>query len=270
VIRLPLAPAEAPLDAEPAPPPMAGSGRDDDRVTPIGTRRRVPAARWVAWAAVAAGIALVPLLSSRFGGPAADDPLRAVAMVEGAPLPAEWDSRPWLTTRGAGDGAADSAAAAQAGALLVDLEVADATGNRAEASLLATRLAGVLDGVSGAALLSSHYRDVAEQLDGRESAAAGESLEEGWRLVMDFLDEEMVRLGAWVEAGRLAAARRDAEFFRDRGARAVLERAAGDPALSERARAAAGRAGGIAKAEGEPDWTALENALKVLLEELGG
>ncbi|HEV2148119.1 MAG TPA: hypothetical protein VGR37_12010, partial [Longimicrobiaceae bacterium] len=76
-----------------------------------------------------------------------------------------------------------------------------------------------------------------------------------------------VELGAWAEAARIAAARRDAEFFRPRESRAVLGRAG---ELPEPAGAALERIRRAVEGDGAPEWNSLERGISDLLQTVGG
>ncbi|HLM69081.1 MAG TPA: hypothetical protein VK358_16195, partial [Longimicrobium sp.] len=82
--------------------------------------------RWLAAAAVVAGLALVPLAWRATQDGAVREPAQAVAMLEdrAGGLPADWDVRPWSGTRGGGDNPADDALSVQVGAYVVDLDLA--------------------------------------------------------------------------------------------------------------------------------------------------
>ncbi|HYR11838.1 MAG TPA: hypothetical protein VEQ60_28900, partial [Longimicrobium sp.] len=75
--------------------------------------------------------------------------------------------------------------------------------------------------------------------------------------------------GAWAEASRLAAARRDADFFRSRASRRALERAAADPALPAAARAAVERIRASVAASPALDWVLLEREATRILASAG-
>lgn len=235
-------------------------------VTPL---RPKPRGRWLALAAVLSGLALAPWLWTRANAPGADDPGRFVAMLaaEDAGLPEEWNGRPWSVTRGPGDPRTEEAGAVRLGARLVDLELAVRTRDpRTEP--LALEVVALLEGFPAGPAVAGVYREVA----GRAGGPPGELeplLEEGRAAAGKVAGEEHVEVGAWAEAARIAAARRDAEFFRARGSREALERAAALPSLTEPARGTLERVRAAIHADGGPEWSALERELGGLLRVLG-
>jgi len=232
-------------------------------------RRPLPVLRLLAMAAVLAGIALFSgrALQNR----AAGEPVRLAARLEhGAQgLPAGWtERRPWTSARGDDPGRAPSpgarrASSARAGAMLVDLSVAVQARDAATTRVLAAQLAARFDpqGGRGGAL-----REIAD--------GAGESPERLLPLIRQAtqgiekrLDRDALRLGAWTEAAGLAAARRDAAFFRDRSTRRVLARA-GSLTQADPSADAALQQVRLQLAADPPRWEALAPALDALAREL--
>lgn len=258
------------LEAEDAGAGDSGAGG----VTPLRPRaeRRWwgrPGGHWLALAAGLAGVVLLPVLWMQTRGPDRDDPGRFAALLRdrGAGLPAEWDRSPWGTTRGPGDPLTPEARAVRLGARLTELEVAVAAGDPAAAEI-SGQVVALLDGVPGAAAAAEIYRRVGER--------AGDSpgdllplLKAGWKAVGGLMeDEELFELGAWAQAGRIAAARRDAGFFESRTTRAALDGVLPLPALEEPARAAVERIQSSLR-EDTLDWSALQLDLTELLRVAG-
>lgn len=224
-----------------------------------------PGAQWLALAAVLAALALAPWLWTRLAAPGLDDPGGFVALLEAedAGLPTGWEKRPWGSTRAAGDPLTLDARAVRLGALVVDLEVAVRAGDPA-AAVLAGSVAALLEGVPAAGPVAAVYREVARRA-GEPAEALEPLLEQGREAVARVAGEEMVALGAWAEAARIAAARRDAEFFRTRETRATLERLEELSDSDPPARAAVERIRSALSAEGAPEWGALEGGVEGLL-----
>ncbi|MBV9772357.1 MAG: hypothetical protein JO040_00310 [Gemmatimonadetes bacterium] len=233
------------------------------------TRPRV--LRWAVLAAVLAGIALI---TSRMPYPRtsiADEPVRLAARLEhGAEgLPAGWtEQRPWTSARGEDSGSApspgeQSARSARAGAMLVDLSVAVQALDTAATRVLASQLAGRFDPQGGRRGALREISDGAAAGPERLRPLIGEATER----IARRLDGDALRLGAWTEAAGLAAARRDAGFFRDGETRRMLDQAerltTGDPP----ARAAV-RQVRLLLAADPPKWEALAPALDSLAREL--
>jgi hypothetical protein len=255
------APEVTPIDA------YADTGAVEDAapgVTPIGaapSRRRGLAPRWMAIAAVLAGVALAPWLWTRF---AAD---RGLVAVDAAALPAGWDASPWGTTRGAGDPMTPEARAVRLGARLVDVELA-VRGRDPATAQLATETAMLLEGIPGAAPAAGIYHEVARRA-GEPAERLEPLLEDGREVVPQMAGEEGVRLGAWIESARIAAATRDRGFFASRATRSQLERMAETPDLPASARSSAGRLRVAVETASEQEWSLLERELAALLRSLG-
>ena len=201
-----------------------GSRRRTAEAEPVRNgRRRVPLAGWMALAAVLTALAVVTGRELQGRGSIAGEPVRLAGKLP-AEFPEDWlNQRPW-GPRGAGTSdsvsvAQRSAQASQAGMMLVDLAVAVEARDSAKTRLLATQIGerfdslawdrgalGAIAGNAGASPrgLRPRIRDATERLAERMDSAA-------------------LRLGAWTEAAGLAAASRDAGFFRDRATRRVLE-----------------------------------------------
>ncbi|HEX8210984.1 MAG TPA: hypothetical protein VF584_12490 [Longimicrobium sp.] len=232
-------------------------------VTPIHdapSRRRGLAPRWLAVAAVLTGVALAPWLWTRF---AAD---RGLVAVEADALPAGWDASPWGITRGAGDGLTDDARAIRLGVRLVDLELA-VRGRDPGTAQLATETAMLLEGISAAAP-AGIYHEIARRA-GEPAERLEPLLEEGRELVPQMAGEEQVKLGAWIESARIAAATRDQTFFARRANRSQLKRMAGDATLPPSARSTAARLRIAVETASAQDWSLLERELAGLLRSLG-
>jgi len=251
VTPIPVAPEVAPTDATP-------------EVTPIHaapSRRRGLQPRWLALAAVLAGVALAPWLWTRF---AADR--GSLVAVEADALPAGWDASPWGTTRGAGDGLTDDARAVRLGVRLVDLELA-VRGRDPATAQLATETALLLEGLSAAAP-AGLYHQIARRA-GEPAERLEPLLREGRRLVPQMAGEERVKLGAWIESARIAAATRDQRFFASRANRSQLKRMAEDATLPPSARSTAARLRIVVETASAQDWSLLERELAGLLRSLG-
>jgi len=259
-------------------PALVGADVDADagaKVIPLrppSTARtwRRPPARWLALAAVIVGV-LVVLPVTRFGG--GRDPSQYAALLENEEegLPEGWmDQRPpWRVTRGTGSPLIDNTRAAQLGAGQTDLELAVAGGQSGEIQLLAGRMAQLLDDVPAAGSAASLYRDIGARAgEPREQLAT--SVDEAGEYVTDLVEADYFNLGSWAEAARIAARQRDAEFFRARASRRMLDRTASMSSLNEYARTSAEAIRAAVPREGQPDWASLEPHTKQLLGSIGG
>ncbi len=241
-------------DAEPAYDPKVVT------LPPPSTRRtwRRPPARWLALAAVLAGVLLIPLALSRFGGRDSSGDFTALLAERQAGLPAGWEPA-WGRTRGAGSDAADNARAARLGALHTQLEVAFAGRQTSKAREISGQIATALEYVTAGGTVSPIYRDTTGALAGQLAEAR-----EG---VAMLVGEDYFALGAWAEAARIAARQRDAEFFRARASRRMLDRAATVPSPEDATRAAVEKIR-AALAPDQPDWAELETQTDHLLASL--
>lgn len=232
------------------------------------TRRRLPT-RWLALAAMVAGVVLVPLALSRSGGgPGNPGQYAALLANREAGLPAGWlNQPPWPVTRGGGTPVVDNARAAQLGALHVELELAVAARQKEETELLAGRIEALLADVPAAGLVAPTYDEIGTRA-GKPPAALAKLLEDGRENMAMFVDEDHFALGAWAEAARLAAASRDAEFFAARASRKMLDRA-GEMSLDPEALGAVEAIRTASQRDGQPDWAVLEAQSKQLLGRLG-
>lgn len=263
---------EAEDAAAPAVPiaPAGARGAAGATVIPLrpAERRRWPGVprRWLALAAAAAVVALVPLAWSVRGRAPAGAGAYA-ALVRGGGLPAGWNARPWPGTRADTDPLTPRARGARIGARLVDLRLAVRVRDPA-AGRAAAEVAGLLEALPASGPATAVYREV-ERRAGEPAGALEPLLARGEKAAARLAGAESVALGAWAEAARLAAARGDAAFFRARASRAALRRASADATLPAPARAAAQRVDAALRAEGATDWPALTADLDRLLGALG-
>lgn len=232
--------------------------------------RRWRPARWVALAAVLAGAVLIPLLwvttprASR-----GSDPERFVALLQdrGAGLPFAWNDVPWPISRGSADQANPRAKAVRIGARLVDLELAVRAGDRS-AGEVALEIATMLETVSGAAPAVAIYRELGGR-SGEQPDRLDPLMERGAVAVVGLIAEtDLLELGAWTEAARVAAARQDLEFFHTRETTDVLNRAVSLASLTGPEREAIRQIAMTARSE-TADWPAFERDLTELLGILG-
>jgi hypothetical protein len=232
--------------------------------------RRVPV-RWLALAAVLAGVLLVPLALSRSRGPAGPGEFAALLTSRDAGLSADWVNRPpWRATRGNASVAERNALSARVGATNVDLDVAIQARQAEQTVVLAERIAEWLERSpeSGAAFAARYYREIAASAS-EEPKQLATSLAEARKFEAGVLDEDYMSLGAWAEAARIAAERRDAPFFHARASQKMLDRAASLPSLGEDSRPLIEAIRAAAQAD-QPDWTVLSEKTRELLSQIGG
>lgn len=268
-----------PDDADPDPPAMPADSADADPAVGGGAtviplrppstqrRRRIPT-RWLALAAVLAGVVLVlPQAMSRGGGPGTPAQFAAALEDRGAGVPVGWIERDrWPRYRGPGDVAEDDAGAARLGALLVDLRLAVDAHQEAQTIPITDEIAATLPDVTGSESVAAIYRQIGERA-GDAPAELEELMEDGHEFVVLLVDPDHFAAGAWTEAAQLAAVKRDAAFFRSTETRRALRDMAG-LAMPADARTALGVARAAGEGEAPPDWSALEDALATLGREL--
>ncbi len=243
----------------------------DHEVTRLHPGKRALAVWWLALAAGIVGLALAgralwPRTSS------AGEPVslaERLAHVDQG-LPAEWNRRPPWTSR-RGDGGSEvlspeekAAAAARAGALLVDLSVAVRGRDAVRTRVLAEQIRSRFDpraGRNGALRrISAGAGGAPERLEPLVSQATGR--------IARRLGREALELGAWIEAARLAAACQDTAFFRDRATRPTLDRLVLRTATDPPGRAAVDRVRLLLAEADPPRWDALADALLKLSREI--
>jgi hypothetical protein len=197
----------------------------------VRRRRWAPIAAWVGLAAVLAGVVLLPAVRGRLrpSGPGAPGDFVELLREPGAPLPAGWDTPAWSSTRGPSDPLTPEARAARIGARLVDLEVAIAARDSA-AGRIAQELVFLLEGAPAGAPVAAMFREVAGQV-GAPSAELMRKLDQASAAATDLAGAELVRLGAWAEAARIAAGKGDAAFFQSSEYVQTLKHAASAAAL---------------------------------------
>lgn len=235
-------------------------------VIPVPQPRRPwrPPARWVALAAVLAGVLLISPLALRRGTPAGGNPVRLAAAVytPGDTPPANLGGpRPWSAVRGGEVAARDPVQAARAGAMLLELAVAVRARNTATTKLLASQISERFQpGVGG----DTPLRQIAERPDAPPEVLEP-LLERATESLADALGSDYLHLGAWTRAAAVAAAARDAAFFSARSSRDMLRRAEEFTRADDAAREAVEGVRAAIPPQGEPAWPALGSALDTLL-----
>jgi len=253
---------------------LAGGAAAEAGVIPF--RRPARRAAWLSGprlalaaslAAVAVGVTAWGL--GRGGEGAADDPGRYAALLARPGIPAGWNASPWSAARAAGETMDPRARAVRIGARITELEAASAAGDSAAARRAAAEVGALLEPLPAAGPAIAVYAEIGRRA-GEPAAALATVRERGRETAARLAGEDGVALGAWAEAARLAAARRDAEFFRARATRDALARAAHDPSLPAEARAAAERARAALSAAAAPDWEAVEREAAGILAAAAG
>jgi hypothetical protein len=251
--------------------PVAAAPADDAQVIPLRPNRRSlwrhPAVQGLAAAAVLAAV-VVPLYRSRAGGGDWRDPTHLASLtLGGTALPAGWtDTVPWQrTTRGGSDaGVPVTAASARLGAWSTDLVVAVRSGDHAATPRLAAQIVSTLQNVPAGSLLETSYRMIADSAHWPRPKVL-KKVDEAYTDLSTAAEPDYLAVGAWAEAGRLAARSEDAAFFRTPESSRALEAAAALDALDERSRAAIGRLRNLQSQAAVDDWQVVRRDLDLLL-----
>lgn len=227
--------------------------------------------RWAALAAVLAGVALIPFAWRGTQGGAVRVPSHAVAMLENpsAGLPEGWDEdRAWSPTRGSGEVTTDAGLAVRTGAYMVDIEVAVHAGDAETTRLLAQRVAiNLAEANTLGTMAASDFNELAARA-GTPAAELLPLVKDASDAAADAVNGDLYASGAWAEAARLAARRRDAAFFREARTRRTLARA--EELFGDNASAQTAIATIRASLEAESlQWPELETATKDLLRAIG-
>jgi hypothetical protein len=236
-----------------------------------GVSRRLPQWGWVALAATLAGVAVVPWLLTRGRSVDQEDPTRFVSLLAppGQTLPRQWYGTPWPGMRGAGEPLTATARAARLGVRLVDLELAvrarDTTVSQATAEII-----DLIEGLPAGSPVAAVYREIGQRAAAGAPPQELESLLARGRIaVAELAGPELVQLGAWAEAGRIAAAQRNTQFFQAQASRAMLDRASTVPGVPEAALVVLPRLKADLPTKSPVDWSILERDFTELIEALG-
>lgn len=273
-----LAPAEGNPPAEPVPRGKRSLGERSDTGSRGMARRRtgwrMPVPARVALAAVLVGVAVVAGLALRSRNSDPGDPVRLAARLEdpARALPAGLNENPLWPVRGGGPTRAGSpeeraAEAARVGAYLADLAVAVQAKDSAQTWLLAQRIADRFHPPPSGAAALRKIADAAGSPPGQLRPLVARATD---RIAGRLASPDALRVGAWLEAARLAAATRDAAFFDGAETGKMLDAAARITTANPAGHAAVEKVRPLLPpGAGAPRWDALGAALEDLLRELG-
>jgi hypothetical protein len=243
----------------------AEAAKGAEGIPPSHTRRR-PARyrRWLPVAAVLAGIAVTGVYVGANDAELARSPVSVVDRLSDAKLPPPKDFRPapWPGARGGADRAGRFAAGVRIGAGLTDLQLAAARGDPALGTY-ADEVAELLNEARLAPKEAAFYEGLSPRR-GAPRAVSERGLKKHAAAVAAATDSAAVALGAWAQAARLAAVRRDTAFF-DRTRQTVAAFPDAPRGITPPAAAALGRIKAASAGAGPKDWPQLGNDLDVLL-----
>lgn len=241
----------------------AGAGADVRAFRHEAAPGRWRSGRVMLLAAGLAGVAFLPWAVARSRGGAVEPYalVRQLDVERRVGLPAE----PWAVTRGSGVVMSERGRAVRLGARLVDLELAIAAGDSGMRAAAASveQLAMSEPPLTGAPV--DFYRQVAA--GDADAARDRGARREGWEALSELAGADAARLGAWLEAARVAAVQRDDEFFRSPATtrlltEPLLERDAEERRVMQQVRGAVGNGRAI-------EWAALEQVLTEALQLAG-
>lgn len=248
--------------------------QDARPLAPPSTRRggwRKPAFR-TAMAVTGAVVLLlaVGLLFRGRGAWSEDVPLQLAmrADVDAEGLPGGWTDRtPWNRVRGTGaEGAENHARAVKAGAMLVDLSVAARARDADNVRLVALQMIDAFEpGANPGTPLPRIGTRPEAPVDSLNALLA-----KATERLADRLDRKSLELGAWLEAARLAAARRNSDFFQDGAGEGMLRRAGRAAPGDGRVEAATEAVRLALPRNGSADWDTLGDRIETLLSALVG
>ena len=185
------------------------------------------------WIAIAAVLVIAAALQLSKRGRAANELPSVDRMVASLPSNVtsstdDWRTRPWREFRGSGQPITRRGRAVRVGALIVELEALASRGDSA-APGDASQIAALVDEYPGGSSAGDAFRALADTQAVRDVARRREAARAAETLVR----ANELRLGAWLEAGRIAAGRGDTAFFSGPDTQAALNAAraaAGDDA----------------------------------------
>lgn len=241
-------------------------------MTPAPTRRiersryvpRLTPLQWLEVAAAAAVvIAITPALVRRLASPTVPDATRLIASVSlSDSVASDLLSQPiWGATRGDGEGnLAPDARAIRLGAAIASYELRQRRSDSAAAGS-AMEVAALLETYPGGSVAANAYRALATKAPSEADVDSAAALAE------QLAGEQAVRLGAWLQAARFAAAARDTTWFAGKGPEAASKAAI---TMDDRADTeAAVRQFEKIASERPHDFNALSTAIDDLLRLLG-
>jgi hypothetical protein len=219
--------------------------------------RRVRSA-WMASGLAAAAVIVVVALS-RTGILARDagSPAQFAQSLTGVNIPPPVE---WSATRSANQPLSARVRAVRIGAWISDLALLSAGDSRAPA--VASEIATLLDGISGAGGVAAEYRKLADL-----PKASADVFDRAASSAATVAGRDDVRLGSWLEAARAAALSRRSDFFHSAEARRALDTLVARSTIPEMNRVAADLKTGLAATT--VDWTAVSVKLDRLLLEFG-
>jgi hypothetical protein len=239
---------------------------------PTGVREPVPPSAWASrkrqliGATAAVGVvAVAAWFGIRYSGRGPAGPTDYVAMLSGPPeqIPAGWSGYAWSAVRSNLDGAMSTRArAVRLGVRLVDLQVAVNASDTA-VSAIASDIARLVSDLPASEVIRLRYTEIARR-SGEPQASLQAALDEGARAVRVAAGADAVDVGSWLEAARLAAARGDHAYFRQRPSGRILDALVIAPDLTTETRATVERVRSTVASQA-PAWNQVADDLTAIL-----
>jgi len=209
-------------------------------------------------------VAISPTVFRQFVSPNVPDTHDAIASlaISDSAATSVLNQPVWGVTRGDGEGAlAPDARGIRVGAAIASYELRQSIGDSLSAAA-ALEVAALLESTPGGAIAANAWRAI-----GDASAGTASSMSVARHLAEQVAGAARVRLGAWLQGARFAAAASDSGFFSARAARSVSKSAI---SMDERAETefAARQFEQIVSARPR-DWAATSTAVEELLRLLG-
>jgi hypothetical protein len=199
----------------------------------------------------AAAVAVIVFRSPRPNDGTASEMVRGLSSHEA--LPAGWNYSPWREQRGE-ESVNDSSVLIRVGVRTTDLELA-LLAHDTSAARFARDIASMLDRVPGGSATGAIYAQLAA------NPRADEFLQNARAAMSALPRQQLIQLGAWLEAARIAAARHDRAWFERRINRHVVSRIS-----PLRQFAAVDIAVATAINSGTYDWPMLNRLIESLIE----
>lgn len=224
---------------------------------------------WLAVAAVILALAVLPWAWQRSRGDETVSPSELVTSLsdDARPLSPDWNGTPWSAMRGSAESSAHRALSARLGARLVDLEIAIRSSD-GSARQIASDLAQISRQMPAGGALAADFEEIARRAD-ESPERLGLLSADAQQHARSMADAGPFQLGAWLEASRIAAMRKDAQFFYRQLSVALLETWSADSTYSPSVRESLALVRLIVD-ETPTDWERLELVVTAALRSVGG
>lgn len=211
--------------------------------------RRLPPSQWLAIAAVLVVAVALPFF---WTAPSRSLPMPdSVVAWLGSASPST--TQPWRALRGNGEQLSRDHRAVRIGALLTDLELRIARGDTS-AGTSALQIAALLDGFPAGSTAGDAFRALAQTPNAAALHRARAAAEE-------MAGARALRVGAWLEAARIAAGREDSRFFQRPSTARVIDESgklSGERSISRNLRA-------LLESSAAHDWSTIRREMESLL-----